>query len=685
MGPQMSVHLRSDVTVPVYRFNTVILGAGAAGMNCAVHLCEFLRARGVAGAAERIAVVTAGLELGASRMSGSDKQTFYKLGASPAVADSAMEFTKALTAFGCMHGDLALAEAENSLREFYHLVQAGVPFPHDPEGAYIGYKTDHDPFERATSAGPKTSRFMSECLTRQARDYGVRFFNRHEAARFLTSGEGDGKRIVGLATLDKRRIREADFGLTVFLAENVVLAGGGPGALFEVSVYPPGQTGAHGLAFEAGLRAANMTEWQFGLASTAFRWNVSGTYMQATPRLFSTDRRGQDAREFLAGHFPTTAAMATAIFLKGYQWPFDAQRVTGHQSSLIDFLVTHETRALGRRVFMDFTRDPVPGPGREPFDLRRLAPEALGYLQRNGAMQARPIERLAHMNAPAIDLYAEHGIDLWRDALEINVCAQHHNGGFAVDAWWQSNLPRTFVIGEMAGTHGVKRPGGAALNSGQVGGLRAAEYIAHVYGGELAAEALLDEAPRRQLGRLFEKLAALAAGTGAATTPRQAVAAIQRASSASAAHLRERGTVERACAEARARLLDLRRGLRVARRAELIQAIQAEHLALTQLALFESLIDYLRREGGSRGSYMVLRDDGVPVAPDLLDPATGRPYRFIPENEARRQEIAEIELVDAEQARFAVRYTTPRAVPTRDEPFEKMWTAFRQGEIYRAR
>ena len=33
----------------------------------------------------------------------------------------------------------------------------------------------------------------------------------------------------------------------------------------------------------------------------------------------------------------------------------------------------------------------------------------------------------------------------------------------------------------MAGTHGVKRPGGSALNAGQVGGIRAAEYIANVY------------------------------------------------------------------------------------------------------------------------------------------------------------------------------------------------------------
>ena len=82
------------------------------------------------------------------------------------------------------------------------------------------------------------------------------------------------------------------------------------------------------------------------------------------------------------------------------------------------------------------------------------------------------------MNQPSIDLYAEAGVDLRKGPIEIGVCSQHCNGGFAVDAWWESSLPRLFILGEQAGTHGVTRPGGAALNSGQVGGLRAAQRIA---------------------------------------------------------------------------------------------------------------------------------------------------------------------------------------------------------------
>ena len=47
------------------------------------------------------------------------------------------------------------------------------------------------------------------------------------------------------------------------------------------------------------------------------------------------------------------------------------------------------------------------------------------------------------MNPPAIDIYAENGIDLYTEPLEIAVCAQHHNGGFAVNKWWESQHRRT--------------------------------------------------------------------------------------------------------------------------------------------------------------------------------------------------------------------------------------------------
>ena len=670
--------------VPVHRAETIIVGAGAAGMGCAVQLVRFLRQRGIEEPAERLLLVTGGLALGASRMSGSDKQTYYKMGTSPRVPDTAEDFAGTLTAFGCCHGDTALVEGICSLRGFYHLVELGVPFPHEPWGAFIGYKTDHDPYERATSAGPKTSRFMTECLQAEAQRMGVRIVDKHPVVEFIPSGAGDERRIVAMVCLDRMRASRDELPLAAFVAENWVLAAGGPGEIYESTVYPRGQIGLHGPAFLAGLEACNLTESQYGLASTRFRWNVSGTYMQVVPRIFSTDGDGRDEREFLTEYFDDLPSMATNIFLKGYQWPFDAQRIAGRQSSLIDMAVHQETVVRGRRVWMDFLRNPV---GREAwggFDIHALGQEALTYLQKTGATQERPIDRLGHMNPPAIEIYAENGIDLRREPLEIAVCAQHMNGGFAVNKWWESNLRHTFVIGEMAGTHGVKRPGGSALNAGQVGALRAAEYIAHVCAAPSAEAPAVEETIQAGLADVVARLEAKRAkGRAATVTPAEAMAEIGRRMTRCGAHLRSRAGAREALREALEQYRLLRAdGLRIASAKDLPAALAAEQQCLTHIALLKSLCGHIERGAGSRGSHCILDDEGIEMHPALNDPATGRPYRFREENLALRERILCTRYDPDAEEFFALRDVEPRGIPDREIAFEPAWTEFRDGRVF---
>jgi len=163
---------------------------------------------------------------------------------------------------------------------------------------------------------------------------------------------------------------------------------------------------------------------------------------------------------------------------KGYQWPFHAARLQDRGSSLIDIAV-HGEIAEGRRVFVDFTRNPTPSASMKPFRIADLPEEPRRYLERSGAVQNTPYERLRHMNPQSIEIFAEHGVDL-REPLEPAARAQHCNGGLMGGPWWESNIRHLFPVGELAGTHGV-RPGGSALNSGQVGAIRAAQYIANVY------------------------------------------------------------------------------------------------------------------------------------------------------------------------------------------------------------
>jgi succinate dehydrogenase/fumarate reductase flavoprotein subunit len=442
--------------------NTLIIGSGAAALNAALCLWE----SGV----KDILIVTEKWGGGTSNNAGSDKQTYYKMSVDPSVADSANEMAADLCRGGAMHGDIALCEAQHSLQAFYNLVRLGVPFPHNRYGAYPGYKTDHDPRARATSAGPLTSHLMFRCLARKVKEYGIPVHDGTVIIELVTRQTPEGKEIAGAIGMDAANTEEPGHGLVVYHAVSVILATGGPAGIYRNSVYPESQTGSIGMALKIGAKAQNVSISQFGISSVKFRWNLSGSYQQVVPRYFSTDQEGTDEQDFLDCHFPDPGMLCSAIFLKGYQWPFDPKKVENFGSSLVDLLVQQET-ASGRKVYIDFTRNP------ERFNFGKLMPEAREYLEKSGALAQTPIERLRLLNQPAIDLYKSHGIDIATEPLEIAVCAQHNNGGLTGDIWWESNIRNLFPIGEVNGSHGNTRPGGSALNSGQVGGIRAAMKI----------------------------------------------------------------------------------------------------------------------------------------------------------------------------------------------------------------
>jgi len=403
------------------------------------------------------------------------------------------------------------------------------------------------------------------------------------------------------------------------------------------------------------------------------------------PRIYSTDPDGGDQREFLAEYFDDMPSMATNIFLKGYQWPFDAQRITDHQSSLIDMAVHQETVVRGRRVWMDFLRNLVGAEGWAAFDIESLGDEALDYLRKTGATQATPLDRLRHMNPPAIDIYGENGIDLSAEPLEIAVCAQHMNGGFAVNKWWESNVAHTFVIGEMAGTHGVKRPGGSALNAGQVGAVRAAEYIANAYAPDeldpAAAQAVAGEAVARMLAGLSELRAK------APTAPRscdEAMEDIRRRMTRHGAHLRSRAGAAEALRQAGELYAELtERGLRLDRPGELRDAVGTIQQCLAHMAILKAICALFDRGAGSRGSHCILDEKGVAMHPLLRDPATNEPYRFRPENEALREQILHVAFDPSSPDLFTVRDVPPRPAGDRRIAFEPAWTEYREGTIYR--
>jgi succinate dehydrogenase/fumarate reductase flavoprotein subunit len=650
----------------VHSLNTLIIGSGAAGLNAAVRLHEHGQTD--------IAIVTDRFGGGTSANSGSDKQTYYKLSLAGDLPDSAFDMARDLAAGGSVHGDIAMAEAQGSAEAFFHLVGLGVPFPHDRYGAYVGYKTDHDPRQRATSAGPLTSKLMFEALAGEVRRRRIRIFDGHEVIAILTAGRGAAKRSIGALALDAGNLGGPDRGFVLFNAVNVVVATGGPGGMYEHSVYPEGQTGSHGMLFEAGAVAHNLTESQFGLASVKFRWNVSGTYQQVVPRYVSTNASGGDEREFLNDFFPDMGALATAVFLKGYQWPFDPRKTVEGGSSLIDVLVYDETVVKGRRVFLDFRRDPEGDARLASFDPGQLGVEAREYLRRSDALMATPIARLERMNAPAIDLYRSHGIDLAREPLEIAVCAQHNNGGFRGSIWWASNIRGLFPVGEVCGTHGVTRPGGSALNAGQVGSARAALFIARRRAGRPPGGAEFARAARAAVLEKRDLARAMLGGGG--MKPEECLAELRRRMSASAAVIRDPEAVRIATKQAHELWLRARHEMRVSSPRDLPRGFKALDLALTHAVYLEALSEYLARGGKSRGSYLVPDANGQPPHPLLGGRwafSLAGPEDFVAAN------ILEVRLDGRGQVHK--KWVPVRPVPRPEGWFETVWEDYRKDRI----
>jgi succinate dehydrogenase/fumarate reductase flavoprotein subunit len=520
---------------------------------------------------------------------------------------------------------------------------------------------------------------MFEALAREVRRRKIPVLDGHEVVSLLTAGRGEQKRVIGAVALDKKRAKSKSLGFVLFNAVNIVLATGGPGGMYKASVYPEGQTGSHGLAFKAGAVAHNLTESQFGIASVKFRWNLSGTYQQVIPRYFSTDEGGGDEREFLNDHFPDMGTLATAVFLKGYEWPFDPGKTLDYGSSLIDILVHEETVIKGRRVFVDYRRNPGGAGKLAEFEPGLLGPEARAYLERSGAELPTPIARLRRMNRPAVELFKAHGIDLGREPLEIAVCAQHNNGGFKGTIWWESNIRHLFPVGEVNGTHGVRRPGGSALNSGQVGSMRAARFIATRYAGRPPSLREFAGLAGSQISGMIEfARGSIEKPGGDRMLIARAVAEIRERMSACGAHVRDPTDVAREAPRAWDLLRRLRRDLRVASPRSFPVAFKALDMALTHAVYLQAIREYLERGGKSRGSYIVPDGGGRLPCPGL----DGR-WAFTPASpdDFPSRKILEVGL--DRKGKIEKRWVDVRPVPSGDSWFENVWNDFLKDRIVR--
>lgn len=638
----------------------IIIGSGAAGFQAALRLYQ--------NGERDLAIITENIKSGTSRNTGSDKQTYYKLTLSGNDADSVRNMAEDLFAGQCVDGDQALCEAALSARCFFALTELGVPFPCTEHGEFMGYKTDHDRGRRATSAGPYTSKLMTEALERSVKEKQILILDQMQAIQILTYMN----QVKGILCLDKNIHSEPAY--KIIWCKNVILATGGPAVMYHDSVYPVSQTGSTGMAFEAGASGKNLTEWQFGMASLNPRWNVSGTYMQVLPSFISTDQDGNDEKEFLLDYFNELPDLLSMVFLKGYQWPFDVNKIFGG-SSVIDLLVYQETVLKKRRVFLDYRVNPGNLEKDRDLPYASMIPEAKEYLSQAGACFGTPIERLKHMNEPAILFYQDHHVDLFKERLEIAVCAQHNNGGLSTNHLWETNLSGLYAIGEVCASHGVTRPGGTALNAGQVGAVRAAEGIflkkrTHMKEASPSTESGIKERLRIQA---LDRIRLSEHAEGNCPLSELWINASKRMSAA-AGMIRNQVQMETALKETEDDICQFMQKAKSPSVSQLSLFYKLYDMLLSQKMYLFAMLDYAKAGGGSRGSALYTDSTGeLPGFPGCQ--TFGELYRCRLDQKMHGQEVQEVTLKEGTPS--ASRRPV-RPLPDVDYFFENQWRIYRE-------
>ncbi|EGO8361919.1 FAD-binding protein [Escherichia coli] len=655
-----------DVDYPIWQVDALVVGSGAAGLRAAVELKR---------RQQNVLIATAGLYMGTSACSGSDKQTLFTA-ATAGSGDNFAKLAEALASGGAMDHDTAYVEAVGSLHTLGGLQYLGLELPEDRYGAILRYQTDHDEAGRATSCGPRTSRLMVKVLLEEVQRLAIPMLTSATVIKLLHQRRENGEDRVAGAILATGSRAHNPWGLAIVTAPNVVLATGGPGELYRDSVYPHKCFGSLGLALEEGITLTNLTESQFGIGTprSTFPWNLSGTYVQVLPYIYSVDAEGNEYN-FLADYYRTTQELASNIFRKGYQWPFHATRVIDFGSSLLDMAVAQEQHH-GRRVFMDFNRNPEAVPGDLPFSLDRLDDDVRAYLENNNALAQSPIERLQRMNPLSISLYKMHGYDLTTQPLQFAMNNQHMNGGIEVDIWGQTSLPGCFAVGEVAGTHGVTRPGGAALNAGQVFAVRLARFIGCTQKQSVEGDvAQLVAAPLNTVREVITQALANENGMALVTVKEK----IQARMSDYAGFICHADKVRHATRDAL--LLSEyvhQHGLTINHVGEIAELFMWRHMALTSAAVLTQLTHYIDAGGGSRGARIIIDYYGEGL-PQTRQGAIEE-WRFRLESENERESRATIQLNNGEF--IITRHKIRQTSNFKNNYFEKNWPEFLLGDIY---